>query len=57
MQTIAKRIESLETERFVNDITEEESKKLCVLLLDWYVTNKLDEDLIEYFLSNIRDEK
>lgn len=51
---LCEKIQGLEYDDYINDITDEEAKEVAVRCLQWFIENKLDSDLLDYFLSDVR---
>ena len=55
LSELYKKIETFETDNYISDMSEKESKEVALLCLEWFIDNKLDEDLLDYFLSKVKD--
>ncbi len=57
LKQLSERIQELEYDDFINDITDKEAEGIALRFLQWSIINHLDSDLLDYFLSDVREEK
>ena len=51
---LCEKIQGLEYDDYINDITDEEAKEVAIRCLQWFIDNKLDNELLDYFLADVR---
>lgn len=51
---VCEKIQALEYDDYINDITDEEAEGVAVRCLGWFIANKMDSELLDYFLSDVR---
>lgn len=55
-KSLCEELQKLEYDDYINDITDEESKEIALHCLKWFIDNKLDEELLDYFIAEVRHE-
>lgn len=48
------RVQKLEYDDYIPDMTEKEAEGVALRALQWFIDNRLDYDLLDYFLSDVR---
>ena len=51
---LCEKIQKLEYDDYIPDMTDKESEGVALRALQWFIDNKIDNELLDYFLADVR---
>jgi hypothetical protein len=53
-KALCDKVQNLEYDDYIPDMTDAEAEGVALRALQWFIDNRLDYDLLDYFLSDVR---
>jgi len=54
LKQLCEKIQKLEYDDYIPDMTDREAEGVALRALQWFIDNKMDNDVLDYFLSDVR---